>query len=329
MSNRNRTKKKRATRPNSKRKSAPRRRRKRTSEAAQTATFLVREGLGILFLCISAFTVLSLATYDRGDPSFNHTGIEAVNNMAGAAGAHLSDVLLLVFGYPAVLIPLFFGWLGIRLMRRNPSKVFWDQFISMPVLGATFCVLSSLLIVNGDKALLLPEGPGGLVGHFGSGIMLVTFGTWGSLILLLPLCLFAFMLVTRFSLISFIESIQNLFHGKDESADHDLPPSLFTRITWSVLGAPRQMAFGMLAGFGRIREMQFRSQDPIEESSQGDLSTEKELPGHSTPFDATDDERSDDPVEESAWQDPQPQTAPSKADLVEIEDLIDEQEEKG
>ncbi|MBF0445408.1 MAG: DNA translocase FtsK 4TM domain-containing protein, partial [Magnetococcales bacterium] len=64
----------------------------------------VREGLGILLLCFTAYLAIALFSYSPRDPSFNQTGDGPLNNLGGETGAYLSDLLLQSFGYSA-------GWL--------------------------------------------------------------------------------------------------------------------------------------------------------------------------------------------------------------------------
>ena len=80
---------------------------------------LIRELLGLLFLFCGLLLLLSLWTYDMGDPSFNQAvTIEAANikNSAGLFGAFLSGFFVDIFGIASFYCPAFLLYAGFKVI---------------------------------------------------------------------------------------------------------------------------------------------------------------------------------------------------------------------
>jgi len=75
----------------------------------------LREGALWVFGALALIVFAALATYDRNDPSFATTGEPGpISNVIGPLGAHLSGLLVLLFGASAFLFPVMIalaGWL--------------------------------------------------------------------------------------------------------------------------------------------------------------------------------------------------------------------------
>ncbi|MBF0383143.1 MAG: DNA translocase FtsK 4TM domain-containing protein [Magnetococcales bacterium] len=178
----------------------------------------VREGLGIFLLCLTAYLALALSSYSPEDPSFNQTGDGPLNNLGGETGAYLSDLLLQSFGYSAGWLLVFGGISGFLLFSRGKTLQFWDRLAALPMLAVVTVLLSSLL-ADDSVPSPLPAGPGGLVGYMGAKALIQTIGLWGSLILLVPLGVLAIMVLSRFSIIDFIEQTQARRKERKEAAE--------------------------------------------------------------------------------------------------------------
>ncbi len=188
---------------------------KKRNEALARRQSILQEGFGLLLLFLSAFLLLTLGSFHPGDPSFNATGTGEVRNLAGLFGAYLSDVLIQAFGYSSLwLVPLL-GVPGFQLFRHRQSHFYWDQVLAIVMLVVVTTIFSSLFQEGPSP---MPAGPGGVTGHLSAEAMRHTFGVWGSLLLLIPLGLLGFMLLTRFSIIGFISWTATLF-GKWRRVD--------------------------------------------------------------------------------------------------------------
>ncbi|MGE0724120.1 MAG: DNA translocase FtsK 4TM domain-containing protein, partial [Alphaproteobacteria bacterium] len=83
------------------------------------------EMIGAGLLVVGAAVLVALATYDRGDPSFNRAVDAPVRNMMGRAGAYAADLLWQSAGIAALLVPIVliaWGWrLTAHRSIRQPS----------------------------------------------------------------------------------------------------------------------------------------------------------------------------------------------------------------
>ena len=131
-----------------------------------------RELFGLLLIFWALLLLLSLITYDPGDPTLNQVVSKGytVKNGAGLVGAYLAGLLVDVFGLVGFAFPVAFAAAGIRGFIRPGSFVWWRW------LGfVLFCLcLSAFSASNGpDNSLLIGNvGGGGYVGralyHLGS-----------------------------------------------------------------------------------------------------------------------------------------------------------------
>jgi S-DNA-T family DNA segregation ATPase FtsK/SpoIIIE len=133
------------------------------------------EFTGIALAFTSFYIILSLATYNAIDPSFNHAApINAIHNSGGVIGAFLSDILFQNFGYASYTLPIVLGFTAILLLSHTP--------IPHP---AIIIAITPLLIVNIDVIyhVLVPEitaPEGGLTGRFVTSILMLFLGKFGT-----------------------------------------------------------------------------------------------------------------------------------------------------
>ncbi|MEG3639501.1 DNA translocase FtsK [Magnetococcus sp. PR-3] len=175
-----------------------------------------REGTGIVLACVTAFLTLSLASYHRADPSFNHTSPLPAENLAGQTGAYLADVLFQTMGWSAVLLPLLVGYVGIRMFRSPPLDTAWYRMVALPIFLASLCTLLTLLLPPPPLDQGLPAGPGGWLGIVLGRVMHFNFGAWGSLIVLLPLFAISFLLTTKISVVETLAKLDQLRDQREE-----------------------------------------------------------------------------------------------------------------
>ncbi|MBF0357606.1 MAG: DNA translocase FtsK 4TM domain-containing protein [Magnetococcales bacterium] len=191
--------------------------RHKKKEAIVRRNTRIREGLGILLLCLTAYLAITLFSYSPNDPSFNQTGGGSIENLGGKSGAYLADLLLQSFGYSAGWLLLFGGIAGLLLFRRGVTLQFWDRLAALPMLAVVTVLVSSLLSGSNSNSYL-PAGPGGVVGYLSAQALTQTIGLWGSLILLVPLGVVAIMVLVRFSIIDFIEQNQARRQEREKAA---------------------------------------------------------------------------------------------------------------
>ncbi len=110
---------------------------------------------------------LALASFDPGDPSFNHaTGLPTLN-LFGRPGAFIADILLHGFGW-AALVPVLglFGW-AWRLLGRRPMRgLGWQALALFLAVGLLSVALATVPALPGWP---VAAGSGGAFGELALG----------------------------------------------------------------------------------------------------------------------------------------------------------------
>jgi S-DNA-T family DNA segregation ATPase FtsK/SpoIIIE len=129
----------------------------------------LREGALWVFGAIALIVLAALLTYDRNDPSFATTGEPGpISNIVGPFGAHLSGLLILLFGAPAFLFPFMIGFAGWLLYRdRGKESAQSRATLAFRAFGffltlVTSCGLATLHFT----APSYPNSAGGVLGAF-------------------------------------------------------------------------------------------------------------------------------------------------------------------
>ena len=173
---------------------------------------LMREAGWIVFLALAFYLVLIFASYHANDPGWFFTGSEGpVLNKGGAMGATLSQFAFGVFGLSAWWLVLLAAWVVIRLFRRVEIWSMFDHRNLAIALGGfvilllASCTLEALRLYS--VATSLPNGPGGVVGGYLSGVVETGLGFLGGTVLLLAVCAGALSVFSGLSWIKLAEKI--------------------------------------------------------------------------------------------------------------------------
>jgi len=89
--------------------------------SVRTLSGLQRLLEGGLILCcmIAIYILLALGSFHPGDPGWSQSNYQGeIENVTGAVGAWLADVLFYFFGYTAYLIPIIIAGTGWLIFRR-------------------------------------------------------------------------------------------------------------------------------------------------------------------------------------------------------------------
>ncbi|MBI4882298.1 MAG: DNA translocase FtsK 4TM domain-containing protein [Planctomycetes bacterium] len=159
-------------------------------------SILRRELAGFGLFTLAAFLMIALASFS--DPGLD--GIYAPTaNLCGETGRGLARVALHWFGFGAYLgIFMLFAWslalIGRRTLPIGPFRLLWFG-------GFVFSASALLSSLGSSLSARLPDR-GGLVGHQVAAFFETTlsFGPWGSKLVLLVLLLASFQLSTDFML---------------------------------------------------------------------------------------------------------------------------------
>ena len=177
------------------------------------------EFVGIALFFAALFLLVSLASYDAGDPAwFFSSGISATPaNFAGRVGAFLSELSFQLVGYTAFTVPvvlLVIGWnyFWCRHVDAAATKAFGAMLL--------FCCISSVLSMS--LGTIEASGKafrsGGYLGELLSAALLEYLNRTGSVIVLLTIGVLAVIASTQFSFGRAFTSIATAATGGGTSA---------------------------------------------------------------------------------------------------------------
>ncbi len=173
----------------------------------------------ILSVGLALFLFISFVSYHSSDPSWSHiTASKLVKNAAGKAGAWVSDVMLLLFGYLSYLFPLvmlYGAWNFFRhrrdLLGKKCHATMWLRCV-----GFTLLLLGSAAFFAMHIPVRLPAIPfngGGIVGTLIATQLLRCFNVIGSTLILLLSILTGITLLSRISWFHCFEKMGRLSVG--------------------------------------------------------------------------------------------------------------------
>jgi S-DNA-T family DNA segregation ATPase FtsK/SpoIIIE len=125
------------------------------------------EGVMIIFLALAFYLLLAFLSYSPLDPGWSGTGKNAmVNNLVGSSGAWIADVLFLLIGKLAYLIPMFLLYRAAVLFRERQStfEFSWPVF-GLRAAGLLVTLLSACMLASLHFASALPSSAGGWLGR--------------------------------------------------------------------------------------------------------------------------------------------------------------------
>ncbi len=173
---------------------------------------LLRE-VGLLISSgLLAYLTLVFSTYDPFDPAWSRqSSAEEANNAGGVVGAHISDVLLYLFGISAWWIVLAGTLLVIRAYRHTAKRITENpKVVLLVTVGLVILVFSSAAFEGlrlYSAHFELPGKPGGIIGGEIALISSSAFGFIGSTLMFLILMAVGISLVSGISWITLSEAV--------------------------------------------------------------------------------------------------------------------------
>ena len=130
---------------------------------------LLREVGLLLSSGVLAYLTLVLGTYDPLDPAWSRqSALEDASNAGGVVGAHISDVLLYLFGISAWWIVLAGTLLVVRAYRHTARRMTENPKVVLLVTTGLALLVFSSAAFEGLRLYSahfeLPGKPGGIVG---------------------------------------------------------------------------------------------------------------------------------------------------------------------
>jgi len=185
----------------------------------------LNEATGFLFLAAGLLLLLSFASFQPADPSWDTVaGRIETHNLIGPVGAHIADLFLQAFGLASFLFPLLAFSLGWKWIRSEAIEAPLVRFFGSGILLASLCGAAALLPDWRlfDHAIL----PGGVAGYLVADTLKGALNFAGSAVVLATAIVVSTYLVSSFTLeklqgwlapvIAFFVGIRNHFRRSME-----------------------------------------------------------------------------------------------------------------
>ncbi|MCK9230511.1 MAG: DNA translocase FtsK 4TM domain-containing protein [Syntrophales bacterium] len=160
-----------------------------------------REVTAILLLAVALFLVVSLFSYNPGDPSFTRyaSGDMKIQNLGGVVGSYVADSLARVLGVTAHLVPLGLVVLAIHFLLGTLRRV--DPFRIIGFLGILFSS-GSFISARHPSFRFFQAEAGGLLGRFSSEVLQLYLNSTGTLLFLIVVLLVSIIITFDISLVA-------------------------------------------------------------------------------------------------------------------------------
>jgi S-DNA-T family DNA segregation ATPase FtsK/SpoIIIE len=163
-----------------------------------------KEIIGILFFFMVVFSLISLLSFDPGDPSlfFNAGGTAPVKNLFGVFGANFAGILVGLFGIGAFWIPFLFLLGSTLFFGKNPGQA----MLPLAAGGILLIITTgSLLAFRQEHYILFGSrfSAGGIVGIPLKSFAVRYSNPAGGSMILLVVWLIGFIMATGFSVVAF------------------------------------------------------------------------------------------------------------------------------
>src|SRR5262245_48308227 len=177
------------------------------SEASATRSRRGAELLGLSAFALALMLLISLATFNPGDPSpfFKAGEGVAARNFIGPFGAFLAELLVpQLFGVAALLLPMVLGIAGWKLFWCRPIEAPYTKAFG---LSALLLSLTALLTLTSGTVLIdtEPVRAGGATGELLEALLVATFNRTGAYIVVATTLFVSLILSTQFSFAAFLK----------------------------------------------------------------------------------------------------------------------------
>jgi S-DNA-T family DNA segregation ATPase FtsK/SpoIIIE len=255
------------------------------SASRQTA----REVTALCLLFLALLFLLSLVTYQSGDPTILTSSAShgPVRNLVGIVGANLAGFLLVGLGVGAYWLPVFFMVGALRLLLRRPVS-----YRLLVAVGGILLVLATcgLAALNHPSMRLWGEplpGSGGMVGLFLKSLLLHYLNPVGAQLTLWLVLAVSLLIVTPLSLAQvgglsssilqrLSRSFQNVFEWREHKQKRRPPqaghvPSIVKAEPEARTRPPesQQEQFSFMQAEGKFRLPDVSLLDKLDESVTG------------------------------------------------------------
>lgn len=173
----------------------------------------------------SLFLLLALLSFHSTDQTFNSWSTQgAIKNLGGRLGAQVADLLYMLLGMAAYLIPLVMLFIAYNLLRFKEPRLKIYKIIAFCGLLLS---LSALFAFNLEHTTVLGQQipTGGLVGRSTALLLRDGMNTIGALLVLLPLLAASIMVLSGFSFMLFtswwLDNLSNKWSNHQKRSHHE------------------------------------------------------------------------------------------------------------
>jgi S-DNA-T family DNA segregation ATPase FtsK/SpoIIIE len=177
--------------------------------ASSTRSRQLAEFLGLCSFALALMLLISLATYNPGDPApfFKAGASGPARNFIGPIGAFLAELLVpQLFGMAALLLPLVLGVTGWRLFWCKPIDAPYTKACGVSALLLSLCAFLALtfgaLTIEGESVRA-----GGATGALLASALTSSFNRTGAYILVATCLFVSLILATQFSFDTFLSAL--------------------------------------------------------------------------------------------------------------------------
>ncbi|MCL1126878.1 DNA translocase FtsK 4TM domain-containing protein [Shewanella surugensis] len=170
------------------------------------------EGSLILCCMVATFVLLALSSFHSSDPGWSQSNFDgSIDNVTGAVGAWIADVLLYFFGYTAYVIPIIIAATGWLLFKRTHKLLEVDYFsVGLRLVGFLLVVLSLGALESMNAKDIYDYSAGGVIGDVIAAAMLPYFNQLGTTLLLLCFVCAGLTLLTGISWLNLIDILGSM-----------------------------------------------------------------------------------------------------------------------
>ncbi|MCL1048261.1 DNA translocase FtsK 4TM domain-containing protein [Shewanella abyssi] len=180
---------------------------KATSVKTLSGVQRLLEGSLIICCMIATYILIALSSFNASDPGWSQSHFDGnIQNLTGAVGAWLADVLFYIFGYTAYIIPVIIALTGWLLFKRTHKLLEIDYFsVGLRLIGFLLIVFSLAALGSMNANGLYEFSAGGVAGDVIGQAMLPYFNQLGTTLLLLCFVGAGFTLLTGISWLTIID----------------------------------------------------------------------------------------------------------------------------
>lgn len=163
--------------------------------------------LAIMIFGLAVLTFISLVSYSSLDPSFsNSVRAKEYYNALSWFGAHLADVLFIVFGYMGFLIPVLLIFLSYIFLFRKFALLIKLQTLEFLLL---FFVITTLmtLVIPVSESFRRYHKSGGSLGGLLLNMLTPYLGNFGAGLVLIFIFVILMILIFKISLTALVETV--------------------------------------------------------------------------------------------------------------------------